>query len=423
MAGEQEAVTARLTRTSQDCVAGFDSANFATSERAQARSAAIAAETDVASARFYAHLFGSLDRELAGFETIYIAPDGALDLVPFARLRLPDGRYWIERQTLRQVRRGRGVSLEIGLGTGHAPQYRTILCGRQALIDPTACAQAPSIPSRPGRFALGVLGCRAEGQQVRALTKINAGPGPSGLNRAIGPDLVPARPNSSFGARISPMTHHRPSIRQEQGTVVGAEDAATGTDVTPEIELSDADILDAMRHIPGYLDITTTDFRIIYHLAHAHAVERLLRGVCARDLMRSGIEPLRPTTPLDEAARALVRQGLKTLPVVDADGRVLGVLTETDVLRLFGAGSFLELLLHLIEGEGGLAQRCQDTTTGALMTTPAVAVPEQAGLREMMAAFRRHPGRGMPVVDAQGRCVGVLLRKAFLTACHLESAP
>lgn len=42
-----------------------------------------------------------------------------------------------------------------------------------------------------------------------------------------------------------------------------------------EPELSDEDILDAMQHIPGYLDISTEDFRIIYHLAWQHAMERL----------------------------------------------------------------------------------------------------------------------------------------------------
>jgi CBS domain-containing membrane protein len=42
-----------------------------------------------------------------------------------------------------------------------------------------------------------------------------------------------------------------------------------------EVELSDEDILDAMQHIPGYLDISTEDFRIIYHLAWRHAVARL----------------------------------------------------------------------------------------------------------------------------------------------------
>jgi CBS domain-containing membrane protein len=47
-------------------------------------------------------------------------------------------------------------------------------------------------------------------------------------------------------------------------------------DAEHEPELTDEDILDAMRHIPGYLDISTEDFRIIYHLAWRHAVARLL---------------------------------------------------------------------------------------------------------------------------------------------------
>lgn len=46
-------------------------------------------------------------------------------------------------------------------------------------------------------------------------------------------------------------------------------------DAEHEPELSDEDILDAMQHIPGYLDISTEDFRVIYHLAWRHAVERL----------------------------------------------------------------------------------------------------------------------------------------------------
>lgn len=50
----------------------------------------------------------------------------------------------------------------------------------------------------------------------------------------------------------------------------GEEDAAL------EVELSDEDILDAMAHVPGYIDISTEDFRAIYHLAWRHAMARLL---------------------------------------------------------------------------------------------------------------------------------------------------
>ena len=95
-------------------------------------------------------------------------------------------------------------------------------------------------------------------------------------------------------------------------------------ETVPEVELSDEDILDAMRHIPGYLDISTGDFREIYHLAHRHATERLLSGLRADGLMRPVPTPLAPGMMLDEAARTLVASGFKALPVVDAGGRVVG---------------------------------------------------------------------------------------------------
>jgi CBS domain-containing protein len=53
------------------------------------------------------------------------------------------------------------------------------------------------------------------------------------------------------------------------------------------------------------------------------------------------------------------------------------------------------------------------------MSQPAVTIHEQAGFNETLRAFRRHPGRSMPVVDAVGRLRGLLLRKDFLHACHL----
>lgn len=187
-----------------------------------------------------------------------------------------------------------------------------------------------------------------------------------------------------------------------------------------ELELSDADILDAMREIPGYIDITTMDFRTIYHLAHAHAVGRMNSRMCARNLMRSPIQPLHPTTPLDQAAGLFVRQGLKALPVVVGGGLVKGILTETDILKRLGADSFLELLPRLLEQCDKLSKCCHETATSTMMTSPAVTVTEHAGFTQIMSAFRNHGGRSMPVVDDRGRLVGLLMRKDFLAACQLD---
>lgn len=52
-------------------------------------------------------------------------------------------------------------------------------------------------------------------------------------------------------------------------------DEVARIDAEHEPELTDDDILDAMQHVPGYLDISTEDFRVIYHLAWRHAMARL----------------------------------------------------------------------------------------------------------------------------------------------------
>ena len=180
-----------------------------------------------------------------------------------------------------------------------------------------------------------------------------------------------------------------------------------------EVELTDDDILDAMKHIPGYLDITAEDFRSIYHLAHHHALDRILGGISANHLMRKVTEPLRPEMTLDIAAQILARSGFKSLPVIDTNARVIGILTENDFLRRLKAGNFLELLLRLLEDSFAFTHRCHETQVSEAMV-PAVSVWMSAGFAEIMLAFSQHEGRSMPVVDVEGKLCGILLRKDFL---------
>ena len=190
-----------------------------------------------------------------------------------------------------------------------------------------------------------------------------------------------------------------------------------------ETELTDADILDAMQHIPGYLDITTGDFRSIYHLAHRHALERLFKGVTACRLMRTGIVPLQQNETLDKAAKMLAESGYKGLPVVDENGLVAGMLTETDFMKRLKAKNFMELLLKLLDDSFEFTHRCHETEVLDAMTKPAVMVDLNAGFLEIMQAFHRHGGRSMPVVGADGKLLGLLLRKDFIAAYRPNELP
>ncbi len=111
------------------------------------------ASSDRAAADLYRALFGHIDADLAAFGTLFIAPDGPLALVPLARLRLPDGRYWIERQPLRVIGTGRDL-----LPTQPAPEGSGMLAlggiDYEHFEDagPDQAASSAPDPDRPSRL-------------------------------------------------------------------------------------------------------------------------------------------------------------------------------------------------------------------------------------------------------------------------------
>jgi len=91
----------------------------------------------------YRLLFGKLDAELTRYDRLYIAADGMLDLVAFARLVVPDGRYWIERQALRQIRTGRDL---VQQGPGRSATGGMLVLGGVDYTHFPTSEPTPSVP-------------------------------------------------------------------------------------------------------------------------------------------------------------------------------------------------------------------------------------------------------------------------------------
>ncbi|MFE7742615.1 CBS domain-containing protein [Nocardia sp. NPDC057455] len=104
--------------------------------------------------------------------------------------------------------------------------------------------------------------------------------------------------------------------------------------------------------------------------------------------MQRPIIAVRQSDSARGAALLLAESGYAALPVLDRDDRLIGVLTSGDLLR---AGEL-------------------DDTVGAVMTTPAVSVPESAALAEVMRRLVMNGLRSLPVIDADGRVVGMFSR-------------
>jgi len=70
----------------------------------------------------------------------------------------------------------------------------------------------------------------------------------------------------------------------------------------------------------------------------------------ARQLMKTAVQVASPETTIAEAARLLACSDITALPVIDADGKVVGIVTESDLLvvllRFSTIGSPIETIMH-----------------------------------------------------------------------------
>ena len=71
-------------------------------------------------------------------------------------------------------------------------------------------------------------------------------------------------------------------------------------DLSFNIEISDDDIYEAMKNVPGYLDITPADLKEIYKFAYRHALERITSSVKSSDMMTRVVFSVKKDTPLKE---------------------------------------------------------------------------------------------------------------------------
>lgn len=193
----------------------------------------------------------------------------------------------------------------------------------------------------------------------------------------------------------------------------------------PEQELTEADVMEAMQEIPGYLDITPGDFREIYRVALRRAVQRIRRSVRVRDVMTPRVVAVRPETPLPEVAERMARAGVSGVPVVDAEGRPVGVISETDFLSRMAEGAgkgFMGVVAQCLQGGKCLAVPVRGRTAADIMGAPPVTVREDATLSEVAEQMTRSGVNRVPVVSARGEVVGIVARKDLLRF-HLDGPP
>jgi len=158
----------------------------------------------------------------------------------------------------------------------------------------------------------------------------------------------------------------------------------------------------------------------------AKASTRLDTIETVAEIMHQEVATVQPDTDVGTLLRLMRERELPSVPVVDEDRRVVGIVSEADLvirdedadlhlphhIDLWGGVIFLEPIKHYEER----LRRAFAATVADMMTPDPVTVRPEDPIREAahLIAERRH--NRLPVVDDQGRLVGVVTRVDVLDA-------
>lgn len=170
--------------------------------------------------------------------------------------------------------------------------------------------------------------------------------------------------------------------------------------------LSEADLEAILTRLRLSATLGAGDFARLLAAADeiSRADDRVAGLTCAMALPGApdGQPALAPDDTNMAARVLLLERNLHTVPVLDAGGRLIGLLSQSDLLR----------------AEEGVA------SVVAIMTRDPVCVAATAPLAEGMAALAAGHFRAVPVMEPDGRCLGLLTRADVLEAlAHRQPAP
>ena len=190
-------------------------------------------------------------------------------------------------------------------------------------------------------------------------------------------------------------------------------------DLTLNIEISDDDIYEAMKNVPGYLDITPADLKEIYKFAYRHALERITSSVKSSDMMTRVVFSVKKDTPLKEVAELMAKEKISGLPVLEDDEKVAGIISEKDFLAGIGLGDrphFMAFVAECLQGKGCAAMPIRLQKAEDIMTSPAITVAADATVFEISNIFTQKNINRVPVIDSEGKMIGIVSRADIVRA-------
>jgi CBS domain-containing protein len=152
----------------------------------------------------------------------------------------------------------------------------------------------------------------------------------------------------------------------------------------------------------------------------AGTVPRRRANMLASDIMTRRVITTTAHATIEDAALSMLQHRVSGLPVITAEGTIVGVVSEGDLLRRAEIGTQRRRShwLEFIIGPGRLAGeyvRSHTHCVGDIMTREVISIAPETALEDAVALMERHRVKRLPVLE-NGRLVGIVSRADLLRA-------
>ena len=254
-----------------------------------------------------------------------------------------------------------------------------------------------------------------------ALTAVLGGPAITGLG--YGFVLWPVAANTLLLLTVAYAFNNLAGRTYPHVPAKPAAGQGTGDPAVSGIAITSADVTEALKEIDETLDVEVGDLQAVLARAQTRSLARRSRQTTCAAILSRDVVAVAPGAPLDEALELLRRHRIKMLPVTDEQARVVGIVTQSDLLDKSawdrrGPRLGLRRRLALTLERGRAPHGC----VADIMTSDVTTVRPETALAEVVLSMTRPGHHHLPVVAADGKLVGVVSQSDVVAALLADKA-
>jgi len=175
--------------------------------------------------------------------------------------------------------------------------------------------------------------------------------------------------------------------------------------------ITSADLDEALNELGGFVDIQREDLKQIIRATEKNALRRSMGDIRAEQIMSRDVQTATPQTTLKQALGLLKHHHLKTLPVLDEQRHLVGIVSLIDLISHSRRSGRRNLL-----GRLGLKR---DVVLEEVMSHPVIAVQRTTHVVEMIPLLSDQGLHCLPVLD-KGELLGIVTQTDLIAALHRD---